>query len=308
MVRSRVIENWESQDNPEHLKTIKNRILRNEQRTARLLGVYTQILQTEEVVADGSSEQMELQLSGLVVKKVGKLSVYNPIYKEVFDEAWTNETLAQLRPYTKEITAWLASDCEDQSCLLRGQKLQDAWEWATGKSLNDEDYQFLSAASQVETNHEQEGVHSPKRKSQIDTTVKDQIVGLSKIFTWFILAVFCGLYPVWMFFEYQFIKNGDFFFEEVIMSGILPIFSTTIVSFVTLDYHIFQRKKSLPLINIFLTLFPILIIFMSTFLFSVSYQHSLENVDFERLSEIELSLFFMAVIYTIFVKWLTLRN
>ncbi|HEY9613482.1 AAA-like domain-containing protein, partial [Allocoleopsis sp.] len=43
LVRAQVIEYWEAQDEPEHLKTIRDRILRNEQRASRLLGLYQQI-------------------------------------------------------------------------------------------------------------------------------------------------------------------------------------------------------------------------------------------------------------------------
>ncbi|GAB4205066.1 MAG: hypothetical protein Fur006_60790 [Coleofasciculaceae cyanobacterium] len=44
LVRSRIISHWESQDEPEHLKTIRDWILRREQRAGRLLGLYQQIL------------------------------------------------------------------------------------------------------------------------------------------------------------------------------------------------------------------------------------------------------------------------
>ena len=44
LVRSHIIENWEANDEPEHLKTIRDRILRREQRAGRLLGLYQQIL------------------------------------------------------------------------------------------------------------------------------------------------------------------------------------------------------------------------------------------------------------------------
>jgi adenylate cyclase len=71
LVRSRIIDKWESQDEPEHLKTIRDRLLRDEQRAGRLLGIYQQILQGVEVPTDDSREQIELLLSGLVVKKQG---------------------------------------------------------------------------------------------------------------------------------------------------------------------------------------------------------------------------------------------
>ena len=61
LVRTRVIENWEATDEPEHLKTIRDRIIRNELRASRLLGLYQQVLQQREVAADDSPDQMELR-------------------------------------------------------------------------------------------------------------------------------------------------------------------------------------------------------------------------------------------------------
>jgi hypothetical protein len=150
VVRSHLIENWESQDEPEHLRTIRDRILRNERRAGRLLGLYRKILQQREIAADDSYDQMELRLSGLVVEQQGNLGIYNRIYQEVFNQAWVDKALAQLRPYAELISAWLASNCQDKSRLLRGQALQDAQVWAVGKSLSDQDYQFLSASQELD--------------------------------------------------------------------------------------------------------------------------------------------------------------
>jgi hypothetical protein len=94
LVRSRIIENWEAQDEPEHLKTIRDRLLSCDRQLEQLLGLYEQILQFGEVRADGSSEQMQLQLSGLVVKQLGKLRVYNQIYASVFNPTWIERVLA----------------------------------------------------------------------------------------------------------------------------------------------------------------------------------------------------------------------
>jgi WD40 repeat protein len=150
LVLSQIIENWESQDEPEHLKTIRERIFRSGKRTGRLLGLYQQILQQGEVVADDSPEQMELRLSGLVVKQQGKLRVYNRIYKSVFNLRWVNEALADLRPYAEAIRAWLASHHQDESRLLCGQALQDAKIWAVDKDLSNDDYQFLAASEKFD--------------------------------------------------------------------------------------------------------------------------------------------------------------
>ncbi len=98
LVRSQIIENWESQDEPEHLRTIRDRILRDEKRCFQLLNLYQKILQSQEVSADDSSEQMELRLSGLVAKHQGKLQVRNRIYESVFNKAWVEKALSATQP------------------------------------------------------------------------------------------------------------------------------------------------------------------------------------------------------------------
>ncbi|NET60749.1 MAG: ABC transporter substrate-binding protein, partial [Symploca sp. SIO2E6] len=97
LVRSHIIKNWESQDEPEHLRMIRDRILSNKQHTKRLLKLYQQILNQGYVLDDQSFEQMELRLSGLIVKKDQTLRVYNPIYQEVFNQSWVDKVLTQLR-------------------------------------------------------------------------------------------------------------------------------------------------------------------------------------------------------------------
>ncbi|MGK7874197.1 MAG: AAA-like domain-containing protein [Xenococcaceae cyanobacterium] len=103
LVRTRVLKNWESQDEPVHLKTIRDRVLSNEQRADRLLELYEQILQKGEMATDASPEQVELRLSGLVVQQQGKLMPYNRIYKSVFDQSWVDKVLADLRPDAETI-------------------------------------------------------------------------------------------------------------------------------------------------------------------------------------------------------------
>jgi len=168
LVRSRIIENWESQDEPEHLRTIRDRILSDERRTSRLLGLYQQILQQGEMTADDSREQMELRLSGLVVKRVGNLKAYNRIYKLVFNLNWIAKELANLRPYSEAFTAWLASGCEDESRLLRGQAQQDALVWAANKSLSHQDYQFLAASQQLDKREAQKALEAEKKARELE--------------------------------------------------------------------------------------------------------------------------------------------
>jgi PAS domain S-box-containing protein len=90
LVRTCVIDNWESQDEPEHLRTIRDRILNSEQQPVRLVELYQQILQQGEVVSVDSPEERELLLSGLVVNQQGSLKVHNRIYELIFNRSWIN--------------------------------------------------------------------------------------------------------------------------------------------------------------------------------------------------------------------------
>ncbi|MGE5655450.1 MAG: AAA-like domain-containing protein [Actinomycetota bacterium] len=157
LVRKHILEDWETKDHPEHLKTIRNRLVSEEDekiqsRTSRLLGIYQQILTspTGTIAADNSPDQMELQLSGLVVKENGHLRVYNPIYQQIFNREWVQQELAKLRPYQEDFAAWFATNCTDDSRLLRGQKLEDALQWKAGKRLSDDDLKFLDASQAYE--------------------------------------------------------------------------------------------------------------------------------------------------------------
>ncbi|NJK69466.1 MAG: hypothetical protein HC941_25720 [Microcoleus sp. SU_5_3] len=102
------------------------------------------------ICADDTPEETELRLSGLVVKRGGKLTVNNRIYASIFNHKWVEQALGELRPYAESLTAWIASNCQDESRLLHGQALQDAREWAAGKSLSTQDYQFLAASQEAE--------------------------------------------------------------------------------------------------------------------------------------------------------------
>jgi WD40 repeat protein len=101
LVQSHITENWETQDEPEHLRTIRDRILWSP-RKEQLLRLYQHILETGEVRANDTSEHMELRLSGLVVKQQGKLKVYNLIYASVFNQSWVESELAQVDFLPKE--------------------------------------------------------------------------------------------------------------------------------------------------------------------------------------------------------------
>jgi WD40 repeat protein len=150
VIQKQIIEDWESQDEPQHLRTIRDRILRDENRSGRLLSLFQQILQQGELEAGERPEQWELQLSGLVVKQQGRLKIYNPIYAEIFDSTWVQKQLDSLRPYAMAYSIWIDSKGNDESRLLRGQALRESLDWSHGRNLSEQDYHFLNASQSLE--------------------------------------------------------------------------------------------------------------------------------------------------------------
>ena len=105
LVYNHIIETWRTQDHPQHLTTIEDRIIHSD-RPDTLLQIYQQILQQDKIEIDDSPAQIELQLSGLIIKKQGKLRVNNPIYYNIFNRDWLSEKVANLRPYSAKFLAW----------------------------------------------------------------------------------------------------------------------------------------------------------------------------------------------------------
>jgi hypothetical protein len=171
VARARIIDNWELQDEPEHLRTIRARILRDEERAGYLLDLYQQIHSHEEVVNNDTIEQSELLLSGLVGKQQDKLRVYNRIYQEVFNKNWVEAELKKLRPYSEAFRAWVASGFVDESRLLRGNALKDAEEWGKDKNLSYQDKQFLAASREQEI---QEEIAAQEKEAQLERERKDR--------------------------------------------------------------------------------------------------------------------------------------
>ncbi len=89
-----------------------------------------------------------------MVKRNNQLQVYNPIYREVFNQKWIDNKLAALRPYSEAFRAWFNSGREDNSWLLRGNALQTAEKWVADKNLGFQDKEFLAASRQQEREEE----------------------------------------------------------------------------------------------------------------------------------------------------------
>ncbi len=149
VVRDHILDRWETRDQPEHLRTIRNRLLYQESLTVGLLGLYQQILAGEEITLAASPEQVELLLSGLVIgDDQGRLQVKNPIYRLVFHADWVTQQLDQLRPYALKLKAWQQQP--KQQHLLTGEELKAALTWSKPKRLSQLDYRFLNASQAKE--------------------------------------------------------------------------------------------------------------------------------------------------------------
>jgi hypothetical protein len=95
-IRQQVIYNWESQDEPEHLRTIRDRLLWRGDRQGKILQLYQKILGKGSIRAQQKPEYLDLQLTGLVVKQNSRLKVYNRIYSEVFNQTWLASILSEI--------------------------------------------------------------------------------------------------------------------------------------------------------------------------------------------------------------------
>ncbi|MFB2892910.1 AAA-like domain-containing protein [Aerosakkonemataceae cyanobacterium BLCC-F50] len=206
LVRSQIINHWELRDEPEHIKTIPHRLLNNEQKAGRLLELYQRILQgNTRIVVDESWEQVELCLSGLVVRERGYLRVRNRIYAEIFNLEWVNQKLATLRPYNTNLTAWIDSNCLDESRLLQGQALKDAQDWAKGKNLSDLDHRFLAASQRLEQREMQLALEAARSKEfearlvQEQKTAKFQRYLLFSVSFALVIVSLLGLIAYWQY-------------------------------------------------------------------------------------------------------------
>jgi len=130
LVKEKIINNWESQDHPQHLRTIRDRLEKNKSEERNLLKLYQLILQNRKYETDQNNtrNEIKLELSGLVVKENNSLKVYNPIYERVFNQTWIQARLETLKPYEGQYSAWEKSEGDD-SLLLAGQDLEEALSW-----------------------------------------------------------------------------------------------------------------------------------------------------------------------------------
>lgn len=105
LIQARILHNWEVQDEPPHLKTIRDRLLRTGKRPTPLLKLYQRVLEGEKVEAKNTPEQMELRLSGLLVQREQYLATCNRIYSEIFNQQWVQKAIAKIQPSFLQMVA-----------------------------------------------------------------------------------------------------------------------------------------------------------------------------------------------------------
>ncbi|MEL4896750.1 WD40 domain-containing protein [Crocosphaera sp. Alani8] len=207
IIKEFIIENWESHDEPVHLKTIRERISRNEKKAGRLLGMYQQILQQGFLKSDESPEQTELRLSGLVVKRNSQLVVYNKIYQSVFNQKWIKKELEKIRPYSEMLTAWVNSNYEDNSRLLRGKALEDALNWSMDKSLSNLDYKFLTESQNLDKREAKVNLKAQQQANDILTAANQKAQRMIRsgvgILAVSVVSAAMALTQMWVAFEKQ---------------------------------------------------------------------------------------------------------
>ncbi|MCA2718145.1 AAA-like domain-containing protein [Microcystis sp. M169S2] len=139
VVNLKVINNWQTQDEPVHFQTIEKRLLDNEAKAFDRLGLYKEVWENEQIHYQNTPEQIELTLSGLVLEDEGQLRLYNPIYKDIFNLNWVEQEKAKLRLYIEEFENWekwekwketnnLAYDLQERY-LLYGTKCDRVQQW-----------------------------------------------------------------------------------------------------------------------------------------------------------------------------------
>ena len=146
-VMEEVISDWEVKDHPEHLKTIRDRVLLDHEHSLRYLVTYQQILDADqhslalEVLGDIS----RLKLTGLVDHLQGQVSPRCKLYRTIFNAQWVSSALNRIRPYAEQITHWLENPADVDHWLLTGESFSKAHQWASQHQLPNSDYQFLTA-------------------------------------------------------------------------------------------------------------------------------------------------------------------
>ncbi len=96
IVEKNIIQDWESKDNPPHLRAVIVRIFNRNKRTIAILERYKAIINKRGDKVRNDAYEVELLLSGLILKENNKLKVSNRIYQEIFNLEWVEYKLEEV--------------------------------------------------------------------------------------------------------------------------------------------------------------------------------------------------------------------
>ncbi|MEM9220614.1 MAG: AAA-like domain-containing protein, partial [Cyanobacteria bacterium P01_F01_bin.150] len=145
LVQTKIIDNWEAQDEPDHFRNCRNRLLNDDKKSIHLLNIYQKALQDNDgmdTLIQDEKAKSDLCLTGIVFERAGKIIIKNPIYKAIFNLDWIQSELLRIFPYNQELNDWYGSDQQDTSKLLQKKILKHAIEWSEDKELSTQDRQF----------------------------------------------------------------------------------------------------------------------------------------------------------------------
>ena len=144
LVKTQLIDNWESQDEPEHLRTMRDRLLHHP-RTQQLLERYQDILNQDDHYLH--INDAALLLSGLIETQNNQRQVKNKIYQSVFNQSWLTQQLGILSLQGKSSCVIpLSKDIEN---LLEAKNDREQWlQEAISEKLERDDRQLRSSLSQ----------------------------------------------------------------------------------------------------------------------------------------------------------------
>jgi hypothetical protein len=131
------------------------------------------------------------------------------------------------------------------------------------------------------------------------------LITSTKSLVWAIGTIVFGLLQMWIVWGHSiYVKTKVFPFEEFIINGSLLFFATAIIASVTIDYLLSRKIMVFTLLEgILFMVFPLVMIGFCVWLFSISYDETIKNVEFELIYSTEQIILFLTFLYGIFVKY-----
>ena len=94
------------------------------------------------------------------------------------------------------------------------------------------------------------------------------------------------------------VKPYNFPIERIFLDGVLLFFSSTLIAAITIDYHVYPRRKRSKRFDWFLfSIFPILLLLSCTLIFSICIDKLATDIDMNVLASIELGIVSSSIIY-----------